>query len=187
MAITNGYADLEELQEWLGDSRGENDALMERAIESASRIIDTYCHRRFYLDEVSSARLFKGSDELIYTDDYVTLTSVTPELSLGVLGTAYDVTSYRPGPLNAVVAQEPYSHIEGAFSWGYTSVDAIWGWPSVPANVTQACLMKAARIYKRRESVQGTLGFDEFALRISREDSDVMDILGPYRWITVPG
>jgi hypothetical protein len=114
------------------------------------------------------------------------LTSITPETSLGVLGSAYDSTSYRPGPLNAEVAQEPYHFIEGtSLSWGYASVDAVWGWPTIPVAVNQANLLKAARIYKRRESVNATLGFDEFALRITREDADVMDLLSPYRWVTV--
>jgi hypothetical protein len=186
MVIVNGYAELEDLEEWLGDSRGVNGALMERAIESASRVIDTYTKRQFFLDATSSARTIRSSGDVVYTGDFVTLTSVAPELDVsGALGAAYDTTSYRPGPLNANIAQEPYHFIEGLYSWGYVSVDAVWGWPSVPQAVTQACLMKAARIYKRRESVNATLGFDEFALRITREDADVIDLLSPYRWVTV--
>ncbi len=164
---------------------------MERAIESASRSIDAYTKRRFWLDVASSPRLYLANGYGVATvDDFVTLTSVTPEVSQGVLGSALDATVYRASPLNAALFGDPYYEIDfggyyGGYQWGWLSVNAVWGWPAVPAGITQACLMKAARIYKRRESVTGTLGFDEFALRISREDPDVIDLLMPFKWVTV--
>jgi hypothetical protein len=185
MAIVNGYAEVEDLKEHLGDSRGDNDALMERAIEAASRVVDTYTHRRFYLDAVSSGRLYLAKGDRIFTDDFTELTAVTPEYQPDVLGNPYATTSYRAGPLNAPFDDQPYWHIDGVFGWGVVQVDALWGWASVPVAVVQATLLKAARIYKRRESVTGTLGFDEFALRLSSTDPDVADLLSPYRFVSV--
>jgi hypothetical protein len=66
-------------------------------------------------------------------------------------------------------------------------VTARWGWSSVPIEVYEACLLKAAALYKRRDSVQGVAGFGDFGVvRIGRSDPDVIDLLGPYRRLT-PG
>lgn len=192
MAIVNGYATGDELADHLSDDRlSADDDKVERAIETASRIIDAYTKRRFYLDTEASSRLFLSNGYgNLRVDDFTELVSITPELGIGQLGTAMDSTTYRAGPLNAPVLGEPYNEIDfggyyGMGSWGYVSVEAVWGWPSVPKAITQACLLKAARIYKRRESVTASLGFDEFALRLSATDPDVAEALMPYRWLTV--
>lgn len=56
---------------------------------------------------------------------------------------------------------------------------------SLPAewtpNVRLACLMHAARLYKRKNSPEGVAGFGEFGtVRVSRFDPDVEDLLSPF-------
>lgn len=191
MAITNGYATRDELDEYLGDSRGRDGDLKDRVIEAASRSIDAWTGRRFYLDTVPSARLFPAvwGNRLDLRTDFVSIDSIAPETSYGVLGGPYDPGLYRPGPYDNPSIDWPYQWIEGAFTgWGRTvSVTATWGWPSVPASVTQACLIKSARVYKRKESPTGVQGLDEFGpIRVSREvDADMADLLAPFRLLLV--
>jgi hypothetical protein len=190
VTITHGYATVLEFKDHLQDNRlDDNDEAVERVIEAASRIIDGATQRRFWADEFPSSRLFRATPyTALFVDDYVELVSVTPETDIGVLGTAYPSTDYRAGPLNAAVQGWPYSHIEGSFSSWWSnmiSVEAVWGWPSVPKAITQACLMMSARLYKRREAINGTLGFDEFALRLSNTDPDVASLIAPYRFTPV--
>jgi hypothetical protein len=189
VTIRHGYAEVTDLDEHLGDNKSRDVAAKERAIESASRLIDSFCNRRFWLDdEASSRRVQGGVAERLYLPDFTALTSVTPYTGVNVLGDAYDSTQYWIGPDAAPVMGEPYQWVEGAWSWWSCtlSVEATWGWPSVPAAVTQACLLKAARIYKRRESVNGVIGVDDFGpVRIGRDDADVTDLLSPYQLIAV--
>ena len=45
---------------------------------------------------------------------------------------------------------------------------------TVPDAAHQACLMHAARLYRRRDSVDGTLGFGDMGLvRVGRQDPDI--------------
>jgi hypothetical protein len=100
----------------------------------------------------------------------------------------------------------PFSRPDG---WPYTSIQAIgglrfphptgsgrsdrvritgvWGWAAVPTSVKQACLMKAAKLFMRHQSPGGIAGGGDFGpIRISRfEDPDVVDLLDPYRRVTV--
>jgi hypothetical protein len=51
-------------------------------------------------------------------------------------------------------------------------------WPAVaddlPDVAHQACLIDAARLYRRRDSLDGTIGFGELgAIRVGRYDADV--------------
>jgi hypothetical protein len=54
-------------------------------------------------------------------------------------------------------------------------VDAV----DVPENGRQACMIHAARLYRRRDSVDGTIGFgDGGAIRVGRVDADIIDLYG---------
>lgn len=44
----------------------------------------------------------------------------------------------------------------------------------LPDSAHQACVMDAARLYRRRDSVDGTIGFGDMgAIRVGRTDADV--------------
>lgn len=50
-----------------------------------------------------------------------------------------------------------------------------------PDNVRVACLMHAARLYKRKASPEGVAGFGEFgAVRVTKLDPDVERLVAPY-------
>jgi hypothetical protein len=68
---------------------------------------------------------------------------------------------------------------------GSTTTD--WTYPpdtvDLPDAGHEACLLHAARLYRRRDSIDGTLGFGDMGVvRVGRTDADVMslyDALGP--------
>jgi len=53
-----------------------------------------------------------------------------------------------------------------------------------PSYVRQAILIRAAAIYVRRDSANGTISFGEFATSVRAMDPDVMDLLSP---VYLPG
>ncbi|MEL6894211.1 MAG: hypothetical protein AAFP84_21650 [Actinomycetota bacterium] len=48
-----------------------------------------------------------------------------------------------------------------------------------PAYVRQAILIRAAAIYTRRDSTNGTIAFAEFAVRVAKRDPDVDELMRP--------
>lgn len=54
-----------------------------------------------------------------------------------------------------------------------------------PAYVRQAILIRAAAIYTRRDSANGTISFGEFASRVKAADPDVEELIAPVSWALV--
>jgi len=138
------------------------------------------------------------SPTLVVTDDFHTTNALVVKTDAGDDG-VYETTltlntDYVVEPLNGIEdgISVPYRKIRSA-SWIFSSVattfpsvqvTAAWGWASVPGDVTEATLLKAARLFKRKNSPEGVLGgFQDFgAVRVTnREDPDVMMLLNPYR------
>jgi len=62
MAITNGYCTLSELKAYIGITDSNDDNQLEDAVDSASRQIDSYCRRRFFVDGGASSRKYIAKD-----------------------------------------------------------------------------------------------------------------------------
>jgi hypothetical protein len=61
-------------------------------------------------------------------------------------------------------------------------VTAKFGWPSVPDDINQACLILTADLYKRKDSPGGILGLGDLgAIRMSPLGRDVTQIVRAYR------
>lgn len=201
MTITNGYADLPSLKQWLkiNADDAQDDPILERAIETASRSIDRYTARRFYADTVATPRVFNpASGFLVYIDDVSTTNSLAVAIDQDDDGTYESpwtlITDYITEPYN--VTDRPITTIRAMRLWLPTwwnlrpsvQVTAKWGWPSVPIEITQATLILATRIFKRKDSPEGVLGFGDLgaAVRISPNDKDVLTLIEPYRkWSVV--
>ncbi len=201
MAISNGYATLAEFKAWNEIDAATNDADAERAVESASRWIDSFCGRAFWQTPAPVARLFQPcSSKLIELGLYNDLVSVTAlatdEGGDGIFETAWAASDYQLLPVHTSSAPEalPYTEIlavagrrfpsAGAGRVGRVQVTGTWGWPAVPTSVKQACLIQSARLYKRRNSPEGVTGFgsDFGAIRLSaRPDPDAVDLIKRYR------
>lgn len=208
MAVTNGYTTLALLRVFMGAPTTPGDELLEAAINAASRAIDNYCQRRFWLDGSAVARTFipQALSRIEFDDDIGDSASVvikTDASGDGTFETTWAAGDYQLLPVNAPYAfpeAEPWTAIRAVgtktFPWlvntwltrlDRVQVTAKWGWPAVPDAVGFACRLKAARLVSRKDSPQGVLGFGDFGpVRLSRsEDADVMSLLDPYRRVPV--
>jgi len=60
-------------------------------------------------------------------------------------------------------------------------VTGTFGWDAVPDAIEQACILQAARYFKRADSPMGVAGFDAMGVvRLSRIDPDIATLLEPY-------
>jgi len=202
MAVVNGYATLAEAKGFLSISDSVDDTLLENMIEAASRSIDRIANRRFYLDSTASARQYRVSSPIIlYTDDIGTTTGLivqTDDDGNGVFETTLTLnTDYIMDPLTALSLGRPFTQITivstsktfpifpGLFQNGLrpgVQVTAKFGWPSVPDDINQACLILTADLYKRKDSPGGILGLGDLgAIRMSPLGRDVTQIVRAYR------
>lgn len=202
MAVVNGYATLAEAKGFLSITDSVDDTLLENMIESASRSIDRIANRRFYLDSTASARQYRVSSPVIlYTDDIGTTTGLivqTDDDGDGTFETTLTLnTDYIMDPLTALSLGRPFTQITivstsntfpifpGLFQNGLrpgVQVTARFGWPSVPDDINQACLILTADLYKRKDSPGGILGLGDLgAIRMSPLGRDVTQIVRAYR------
>jgi hypothetical protein len=206
VTITNGYTDLATIKGYVGAQNTASDTLLEQAVNSASRAVDAYCHRRFWLDASPVARTFIPDSLLTVSfssqdaygaeiGDSTGLIVKTDAAGDGTFETTWAATDFQLLPYNAPTAYpeaRPWTSLRAigskTFPWlvntwltrlDRVQVTAKWGWPAVPDAVVQATLIKAARLYHRKDSPQGVAGFGDFGpVRISRgEDPDICSLL----------
>lgn len=199
--MANEYVTLPDLKAYLtiDASDGTRDTLLDEARLEASRRIDDWCGRRFYLDASVSARIYNPRRRQAYNSDGGTLLVDDIGATAGLIveeGSsigAYTAvtTEIELYPENAIVRGlaissllRPVGFIGGPYD--RVRVTAKWGWPAVPAPVASATRILAAQLYKRKDSPEGVLGSSEFGtIRVgTKMDPDAAGLLGPY---VVPG
>jgi len=195
MAITNGYATLAQVKAALRITDSTEDALLELAIEAASRAIDGNTSRNFY-NAGTATRYFTAEDDFVLQTDDLAGTAITLQTANNADG-VYDVTwttgDYQLEPLNGNSdgIAWPYTRIRaiGNYLWpilggeALVKITGVWGWTSTPIAVTQACVIQSSRIYKRLDSPLGVAGFGDMGvMRVTRDlDPDVAQLIGTYR------
>jgi hypothetical protein len=109
------------------------------------------------------------------------------EIGRGDSWTTIDDTGYDMLPENALAdgwAIETLERVDSTWPvWGSTRVrvTATWGWPAVPDPIKDACLLLAARLFRRKDSPEGVTGFSDLgAIRVSRYDADYDNAIAPY-------
>ena len=193
MAITNGYCSLAEVKASARITDSVDDTLLELAVESASRLIDSYTQRYFY-NGGTATRLFVPQDSYVTEiDDLVSLTTLQTSD-----GDSFDTTwaskDYQLEPLNGIVdglTGYPATRVRAVDDFLFNVLDGeatvritgVWGWSSVPTAIKQATIIQAARIFKRNDSPLGIAGFGEMgAVRVGVQlDPDVKHLVEPYR------
>lgn len=197
MAVTNGYCSLAELKAAARVTDSIDDALMEIAIEAASREIDGHCNRVFY--STSGTRVYNPVDTFVTnTDDIVSVTTLKTSSNAEVYDQTWKTSDFQLEPLNGVSGGlvQPYTRIRAVgdylfpiWSVGSTynnfapvQVVGVFGWSAVPTAVKQACILLAMRQWKRYDSPLGVAGFSDIAaIRVGRTDPDVEALLQPFK------
>ncbi|MDG4750621.1 phage gp6-like head-tail connector protein [Micromonospora sp. WMMD718] len=185
------YVDLPLLKEYVNEQTTSADALLTQCLKTACRQIESQTGRRFYQDELATSRTYSVAGRLVHeadadlliVDDIASAVGLLVETGNGTSWTA--VTDYDLEPENALALGRPATYLRRSSWGGYgrtrVRVTARWGWPAVPEEVVQATLMQAARLWKRKDSVDGMRGSEEFGfLRVARMDSDVQALLRPF-------
>lgn len=204
MAITNGYTTLAVLKSAMRIPTADtvDDAMLETAIEAASRQIDGYCERVFY-STANATRVYKPTDSFVTeVDDLVSITSLKTSSTGSGFDTTWAATDYQLEPLNGIAGGlvSPATQIRAVGNflfpvWNTNSVNAgeatvqiegTFGWSAVPTAIKQATILLAQRQFKRYDSPLGVAGFGEIGVvRVSRIDPDVAAIIAPFRRMRV--
>lgn len=201
MALVNAYCTLIQLREQFDDDGTILPAaLAERAINATSRAIDKFTGQRFWVDAAVATRTYRPDlADIAWTAPISTRTGLivkTDSNNDGLYATTWATTDYELQPLDADADGQAYAwwriHATDRYLFPTTGkvaplqVTAKFGWTSIPDMVEQACILRAAAIFKRRESVSGVAGFGDFGVvRISRaRDPDVAAMLDDFIRIT---
>lgn len=174
MAIDQ-YAALEDVKAAIRVKHDEADDLIELAIEAASRRIDEFCNDQFWLSPTPSARVLTPViDYELSVGAFATTTGLTVEFDNdndGTFETVVAGTAYQAAAPER--AGHPYRRLEfldvrlPGTGWRRVSsrparsrvrVTAQWGWPAVPAQVRQACLLMALDHYRGKNFTNGVVG-----------------------------
>ena len=198
MAITNGYATLAELKARMGIPLADtaDDSIMEAVIESASRMIDRFTGRFFYQTSTQIRYYNAASNILVFVDDAVSVDSVYTDRSLNRSWSHLVAASnWELGPLNNSPMGLPYTEIRMKYLAGDSfdlclegiKVTGVFGWAAIPDAINEACLITAARYFKRKDAVFGVAGGGEVgqSVAIRAVDPDAQVLLAPYRKIAV--
>jgi hypothetical protein len=198
--VTNAYVELESLKatlELTGESFADLD--IRTALTAASRAVDEVCDRRFYPDtDASQVRYYKPAAAWLVTlDDVQTVTTFEVDNDGdGTFDTWTANDQFFLEPMNAAADGWPWTRavinpLNSAYFNGRhreVKVTGKFGWPAVPAAITEATTILASRLVKRaREAPFGIAGFgiDGAAVRVARTDPDVAFLLEPYRRLVV--
>lgn len=192
--MANEYGTLAALKEKLSIKADDvsRDVLLNSALAASSRGIDNATGRRFWLDPAAVQRTFRLSGrvvceadgDLLLVDDIGSITGLVVEAGSGGSYTA--VTGYETSPDNALADGKPITgllRVNGTWGTATTRVriTARFGWPAVPEDITEAAMIQASRLYKRKDSPEGIIGSAEWGVRnLSRRDPDVWALIEPY-------
>lgn len=198
MAITDGYATLSDVKAALRLNDTVDDALLEISIEAASREIDGWCERVFTAS--TATRIYRPTDVFtVDVDDLQSITTLkTDSDGDGVFDVTWESTDYQLNPLNGIAGgiTTPYTQVRAIGEYLFpiyeprnvnsneasVQITGVWGWPSVPTAVKQACIILSMRQFKRYDSPTGVMGFGDLGvMRVGRVDPDVEKLLMPFR------
>jgi hypothetical protein len=188
--VANDYVELDTLKAFMRKQADDlDDRLLTEAITSASRLIDAECGRRFWLDAAPAPRVHNTINRTFADRHGETLTvddiggaPTLVECGEGASFSTLAASSWEAEPLNAIAdgrAITGIRYIYGRFSaYRQVRITAAYGWPAIPAEVTEAAKIQASRLYRRKDSPQGVLGNAEWGVvRVSSIDPDVKALI----------
>lgn len=198
MALGDNYVDSSTFKAHAEINDTDDDTEIAAVLSAVSRAIERYCGRQFNDAGSATARVFDALTACsVYVDDFSTTTGLVVKTDTsGDASYATTISSsyYSLEPRNGIVdgqAGHPYRKITLTngrtfpTSYGHPAVQvtARWGWAAVPADVAQACLIQATRIFRRKHNPGGeSIGVNGFVFRTpAKLDGDVEAMLMPYR------
>lgn len=203
MAITNGYATLDQIKVRLDIDLDDeaDDPILESIVEAISRSIDEQAGRRFWVDDNDVTKYFETDDPgvLFFSGiDLVSITTLkTDEDGDGTFERTWSSSDYLLYPLNAAADSKPYGWIETAPAGNYAfptgkkaiEISGKFGYPAVPKPIKEATLLQSERLWKRKDAIFGIAGSGEMGqmTTIVELDPDVRLMVFPFRKVEVFG
>ena len=205
MAITNGYAVLEDVKYRMGVpiSDTSQDSQLESIIETASRDIERECGGRWFY-AATQTRVYTPNDWMhLEVDDLLSVTSINFDYNGDlVYETTLASTDYYLAPPNAPyeAIPQPYSYVYLPWFAHYRypvglpfSVQIVgsWGFNSgastaCPRQIREATIRQAMRLRKRDEATLGITGSSEFGVStVVAVDPDIKRLLDGFRIVRV--
>ena len=170
------YCTSAELKAYVGITDSVDDANILKAINAASDAIDGYCNRRFYA--LTQTKIFTPVHPArLLVEDLLSITTLlTDENGDGVYEVTWTATDWAYHPINAPtsIPNQPYWAVNRTYQGNYVfptrvlngvSITGSWGFSTTtPDAVNQACLLEAARLFKRKNAVFGAQTSPEFGV-----------------------
>jgi hypothetical protein len=190
------YATLAQFKAAVGITDSTDDAALQNVLDATDTLIDLYCDRKTGFGTATETRYYTAEDyEYVLTDDLVSVTTLqTDDDANGTYETTWTAgTDYVLAPRNAALDGFPYTEIDTSVTWPRNfpkdvylgvKVVGVFGFPSVPAAVTQAEIIQAGAVWNSRTAPFGVIGSADLGgiLRMSRAlHPEAALILEPYR------
>ena len=189
------YASTAQIKAALRITDAVDDTLINMAGSAASELINGYCGRSFE-NYGTATRYFAPNDLYVLQVDDLAGTAITIQSSSNA-DVVFDVTfaakDYQLEPLNSISEglTWPFTRIRAVddYDWSVfgdeatAKITGVWGWPAVPASISQAAVIQGSRIFTRLQSPLGIAGFGDMGVvRVSRQlDPDVAQRVEPFR------
>lgn len=198
------YATVTELKAEMNKTGSEDDAVLVRLLDAATRNIDQACNRPcgFIADTTASARTYQGNNKgWLRIDECVSVTQVRVRPSSTSSYEAWTSSDYLTAtgderypnynslPITAlrVDPNGDYSIFYRDGTYPTVEVTARWGYAaSVPADIKIACIMQATRWYKRLQSAMSdTVASGEMGMLLYTQslDPDIKRLLIDGRYV----
>lgn len=188
------YASIGELKtsDRLNITDTASDNVLTDVVEAVSRWIEDMTGRQF--SPVTETRYYTAqARDVLWPDDISAsagLLIYTDDDGDGVYENTWAATDYNLRPYNPKSGW-PYEAIEITPNGNYyfpstkkgVKITAAFGWPSVPLQIKQACILQSERLFKRFATPLGSSGMSalgEVRLTIPAADGDVLALLAPF-------
>lgn len=174
-----------------------DDTTLATLITAVSRLIEKETGRIFYKrpSTGTETRYYTAVESgALFIDDCVSISELaTDDTNDRTYATIWSPTDYDLNPYNAPleVEPEPYTQITRTPNGLYyfpnyakgVRIKGVWGWSSVPAQITQAALLQTQRWFKRKDAIFGVMGSADMGQLqvIPKIDPDVSIMLKNYR------
>jgi hypothetical protein len=190
------YATLAQFKAAVGITDNTDDTALQNVLDATDTLIDLYCDRKTGFGTASETRYYTAEDyQYVLTDDLVSVTTLqTDDDANGTYETTWTSgTDFVLAPRNAALDGFPYTEIDTSITWPRNfpkdvylgvKVVGVFGFPSVPAAVTQAEIIQAGAVWNSRTAPFGVIGSADLGgiLRMSRAlHPEAALILEPYR------
>ena len=190
------YATLAQFKAAVGITDSTDDGALQNVLDATDTLIDLYCDRKTGFGTATETRYYTAEDyQYCLTDDLVSITTLqTDDDANGTYETTWTSgTDYVLAPRNAALDGFPYTEIDTSVTWPRNfpkdvylgvKVTGVFGFPSVPAAVTQAEIIQAGAVWNSRTAPFGVIGSADLGgiLRMSRAlHPEAALILEPYR------